>query len=344
MSNVKSLLSGYYSKYNRHRTDVMYRYLEERGFQYELFSKKVFKCEIRMNSDIFAMQISDDSILTNDLLDIVGFFFEHYNSAKNCVWTKLNERIKIFFKSGTDLIDSCGGSVKLNLSDEDKHRVLNMIDSNIPEDEMELYVEYFQYLETENWNIFKDRIAKKIEAQREKRHIEEVTCMDLPIDYENIFTVDERAAGISADSAQDGLIISMRELGRVDIEFISQITGMDLKDIIMSLTGAIYQNPLTWEECFYKGWELADEYLSGNIARKHEEASAANEKYDGYFEKNVTALEKVMPAPINAKDIYFTLGSPWIPEDMICLFVKEILRCSLEECSYNKRLGIESDE
>lgn len=335
MSNVKSLLSGYYSKYNRRRTEVMYRYLEERGFQYELFSKKVFKCEIRMNSDIFAMQISDNSIMTNDLLDIVGFFFEHYNSAKNCVWTKISDRIKIFFTSGTDLIDSCGGSVKLNLSDENKRRVLNMIDSNIPEDELELYVEDFQYLETENWNIFKDRIAKKIEAQREKRRIEEVTCMDIPLNYENIFTADERAAGISADSAQDGLIISMRELGRVDIEFISQITGMELKDVIMSLTGAIYQNPLTWEECFYKGWELADEYLSGNIARKHEEASAANEKYDGYFEENVTALEKVMPAPINAKDIYFTLGSPWIPEDMICLFVKEILRCSLEECGYD---------
>lgn len=91
--------------------------------------------------------------------------------------------------------------------------------------------------------------------------------MDLPFDWENAFNQDVRTQGIHADSISDGLIFSLSNLGRVDIEYISSITGEVYKTIIGALKGSIYQNPETWGECFYKGWETSEEYLSGNGRR-----------------------------------------------------------------------------
>ena len=162
------------------------------------------------------------------------------------------------------------------------------------------------------------------ERERQARHIDEVTCMDLPLDWENVFIGDERTKGIHVDSIPDALVMSLTTLGHVDIEFISSITGMEYKTVICSLKGSIYQNPDTWGECFYKGWETAEEYLSGNLMRKWNAANEANKKYNGYFADNLVAIEKVLPPAVATKDIYITLGSPWVPTDVIDDFIEHL--------------------
>ena len=104
----------------------------------------------------------------------------------------------------------------------------------------------------------KEEAAKKAEEDRirNENHIKSVTSMDLPTDWENLFAGDHRAEGVHADSIPDGLILSLTNLGRVDIEYISTITGADLKSIILTLKGSIYQNPETWNECFTKAGKL----------------------------------------------------------------------------------------
>lgn len=174
----------------------------------------------------------------------------------------------------------------------------------------------------------KEAAAQKAkEAERHKeQHIQKVTSMDLPMDWENLFAGDPRAEGVHADSIPDGLILSLANLGRVDIEYIASITGADLKTVILTLKGSIYQNPDTWNECFYAGWETAEEYLSGNMVQKWKAAKAANDKYKGYFADNVAAIERVLPPTLSAEDIYVTLGSPWVPEDIIDDFIRYILK------------------
>ena len=162
------------------------------------------------------------------------------------------------------------------------------------------------------------------EQERKEKHIEEVTCMDLPLDWENAFIGDERTKGVHVDSIPDALIMSLTTLGKVDIEYISSITGVDYKTVICALKGAIYQNPETWDECFFKGWETAEEYLSGNLMRKWRIASEANEEYKGYFADNLVAIEKVLPPAVATKDIYITLGSPWVPTDVIDDFIEHL--------------------
>ena len=182
--------------------------------------------------------------------------------------------------------------------------------------------------------IKKEAVQKKREAERKQReeekirkqkeHIDKVTCMDLPLDWNNPFNADERASGIYIESISDALVKSLTTLGKVDIEFIASVTGNDYKTVITTLKGSIYQNPLTWNECFYQGWETADEYLSGNLMQKWKTAKLANKKYNGYFKDNVKAIESVLPPTVAAEDIYITLGSPWVPSDIIDDFIEHL--------------------
>lgn len=168
------------------------------------------------------------------------------------------------------------------------------------------------------------RIIEDDEAIDEQR-LEEITTMELPTDFENIFTLDPRAAGVHADTASDGLIFSLCNVGRVDIEYISAVTGLDYKDVISELKGSIYQNPDKWEECFYKGWETAEEYISGNLIRKFKAAEKANKKYKGYFQSNVDALQAAMPPTVSAEEIFPPPYAPWMPADVIDDFIDYVL-------------------
>ncbi|MCD8306612.1 MAG: SNF2-related protein [Clostridia bacterium] len=175
--------------------------------------------------------------------------------------------------------------------------------------------------------------AKRIEEYRkeqqrqeeEQKRMQSITDMEMPLDLVNLYATDSRAEGVHADSPADGLILSLSNLGRVDIEYISQITDLDYRTVITELRGSIYQNPEVWDECFYKGWETADEYLSGNLVRKLKAAKEANERMGGYFARNIEALEAVMPEKLSKGDIYVALGSPWVPEDVIYDFMSYLL-------------------
>ena len=176
------------------------------------------------------------------------------------------------------------------------------------------------------WEAAEDIKRKAQEARNEReRHIEEVTSMELPLDWENVFADDPRTQGVHTESISDALILSLSNLARVDIEYISSITGEDYKTVICALKGSIYQNPETWNECFFKGWETAEEYLSGNLVRKWRIANEANVHYRGYFSDNVKAIERVLPSTVATKDIYVTLGSPWVPTEIIDAFINHIL-------------------
>ncbi len=169
---------------------------------------------------------------------------------------------------------------------------------------------------------------KRKKEQAEKERVSEITACDLPLDWENAFADDESCKGVYAENIPDGLILSLTNLGKVDIEYISTVTGEDMKTVISALKGSIFQNPEKWDECFYKGFETTEEYLSGNLRRKLKIAREANKKYSGFFSENIKALKRFMPKSAAAEEIYVTLGSPFIPVDIIDAFVNERLGIS----------------
>ncbi|MBQ8316728.1 MAG: DEAD/DEAH box helicase family protein [Lachnospiraceae bacterium] len=147
---------------------------------------------------------------------------------------------------------------------------------------------------------------------------------ELSMDWNDVLVQD----GLELDQVEDvadALIMSLANKAKVDIEYMSMLTGKDMRDIISELKGSIYQNPATWEKCYYKGWETAEEYLSGNLMRKLNAAWEADEEFPGYFEDNIEALQQAMPKQLTSKDIYVTLGSPWVPTDVIDSFINYLL-------------------
>lgn len=333
MGNIISIFKAFYEHYDSNAIRRAYGTISQRTLFSGLYQKVPFSVEIRMKKDVFAMQLNTDSIVSMELMTVIGFFFDKYSEARNCVWTKNPQKIKKFFNQGISEFIEFGGEITLNLTDDSIQQIVNMLQKNMVTSEIhKRLVENFKLLENKNWVEYEEYIENTVLKVENEKHVEEVTCMDLPLDWTNVFSSDERATDISAESPADGLVLSLNNLGRVDIEYIAQITGLSYKEVITALKGSIYQNPDSWNECFYIGWETADEYLSGRVVDKLKKAKRANEKYNGYFSENIDALKKVIPKSVSVEDIYVTLGSPWVPHDVIDNFIAYLFQ-DYEHCS-----------
>ena len=340
MGNISSIFKSFYRQYDRDAIRRAYARLNQQTLFSEIYKKIPFSVEIRMKKDVFAMQLNTDSIVSMEIMTIIGFFFDRYSEEKNCVWTKNPKSIRKFFKQGISQFAAFGGKININLSAESIDEIVsNLQKRNTSETVHRRLIDNFKLLERESWSEYEEYIENLVANEENEKHIGAVTCMDLPLDWRNVFSADERAAGVFADSPADGLVLSLNNLGRVDIEYISQITGCDYKTVISALKGSIYQNPDSWNECFYIGWETADEYLSGRVVDKLKRAKEANASYKGYFSDNVEALKKIIPKSVATEDIYVTLGSPWVPADVIDSFIAKIFndRSYLSEEKYSTK-------
>ena len=67
------------------------------------------------------------------------------------------------------------------------------------------------------------------------------------------------------DTAREALLVSLNELGRVDIRYMSDLAGIEPEALLLELRGKIFKNPLKADANDpLKGYETAEEYLSGN--------------------------------------------------------------------------------
>ena len=122
------------------------------------------------------------------------------------------------------------------------------------------------------------------------------------------------------ETASEALALSIGEKARVDLPYMSQLTGKPQEEIIKDLQGVIYKVPSS-EPARYV---TADEYLSGNVREKLKIAEIAA-KADPELAANVAALEKVIPKDLPASEISVRLGTTWIPQEDIQQFMVELL-------------------
>ena len=126
----------------------------------------------------------------------------------------------------------------------------------------------------------------------------------------------------NADNAETALRYSLNNRGCVDIEYMKTIYNKTDEEIIEELDTLIYQDPSKIHD-FNNGWVIASEYLSGNVKQKLNYAKSIN--IDNKYDKNIEALEKVQPIPLEYDEISVKLGSTWIPEDVYHQFCVELL-------------------
>lgn len=118
-------------------------------------------------------------------------------------------------------------------------------------------------------------------------------------------------------NVKDGIIASIFKFGRVDIPYIAEQLGTGIEDVKKEIieSGYGFEDPVS------RQMEASYQYLSGNIREKLRQAEENNE--NGEFDRNIKALQEVMPMEIPAHLIDFTLGSSWIDPKLYEDFVKE---------------------
>ena len=131
-------------------------------------------------------------------------------------------------------------------------------------------------------------------------------------------TIRQRQSITSVDTAAEALALSIGEKARVDMAYMSQLTGKSEDDIIDELNGVIFLDPV------YGDWQTADEYLSGNVRQKLREAENAAVDSPGYL-PNVEALRAAQPKDLDASEIEVRLGATWIDKKYIQQFMFELL-------------------
>jgi N12 class adenine-specific DNA methylase len=129
------------------------------------------------------------------------------------------------------------------------------------------------------------------------------------------------------ETVPDALAVSLDSIGKLDIAHVAKTANKSVEEVVSALGDLIYENPDG------SGQVMADEYLSGNTVVKLAEAKIAA-KSNPDFERNVSALEKAQPEPLEAKQITVTPGTNWIPLEYYNQFASEELAIPKADISY----------
>ena len=132
----------------------------------------------------------------------------------------------------------------------------------------------------------------------------------------------------SVDTASEALAVSIAEKAKVDMEYMSQLTGKTEQELASDLRGVIYMDFNRKPDGSYT-WRTADDFLSGNVREKlkyyenalamlPEDANHRNEIAD-----NVEALKMAQPKDLDASEIEVRLGATWIDKSYIQQFMVE---------------------
>ncbi len=120
----------------------------------------------------------------------------------------------------------------------------------------------------------------------------------------------------SANNVSDAVNYSMRERGKVDIEYVSGLLGLGHDEVLAKLTEGekpyLLMNPETQK------YEFIDDYLSGNVKAKYQAAKSAG------LDTNVKLLEAVLPEDKTPEQVKPSIRATWIDSDVFERFAEAL--------------------
>jgi len=128
----------------------------------------------------------------------------------------------------------------------------------------------------------------------------------------------------SVDTPSEALAVSIGEHGKVDLPYMAELLGTpgEYGRITTELSGVIFKDPAADPTDPEAGWQMADEYLSGDVRAKLRMAQFAAET-NPEFAVNVDALTKAQPKDLEASEIDVRLGATWLDPNIIQKFMTE---------------------
>ena len=188
----------------------------------------------------------------------------------------------------------------------------------------DLFVKKYGYLNSQtNSKLFKDDGDSALLFACED--VDEQTKTVKKADVFYIRTIRPYVVPTSTDDPFEALQISKNERGKVDIAYIEELTGKDYETVVSELGSAVFRDPeQVKSEDQYSGFVTAEEYLSGQVVTKLEQAKALAAEHSEY-QKNVAALEAVQPEPLLASEIAVRLGATWVDKAYYKQFYCELV-------------------
>ena len=128
----------------------------------------------------------------------------------------------------------------------------------------------------------------------------------------------------SVDTPSEALAVSIGEHGKVDLPYMAELLGTpgEYGRITTELSGVIFKDPAADPTDPEAGWQMADEYLSGDVRAKLRMAQFAAET-NPEFAVNVDALIKAQPRELEASEIDVRLGATWLAPEIIQKFMTD---------------------
>ncbi len=125
---------------------------------------------------------------------------------------------------------------------------------------------------------------------------------------------------IATDNPEEALAASLNKYGRVDLDYMSEISGMTGDTLKEALHGRIYYNPLQ------KEYEISERWIAGNVVEKAQEVKAylENNPEDSQAQASLTVLEEARPRRIEFEELDFNLGERWIPTGLYARFASHL--------------------
>lgn len=121
---------------------------------------------------------------------------------------------------------------------------------------------------------------------------------------------------MKVETAKDALLASLNYRGKIDRGYMESVYAKPISEILEELGDVVYEDPQS-------GFVTADEYLSGDVKTKLDEAKEAAAE-DPRFARNVAALEKVIPEDKKPSEINVSIGASFVPPEMYVDFIKHI--------------------
>ena len=125
---------------------------------------------------------------------------------------------------------------------------------------------------------------------------------------------------LATDNPDEALASSLNKYGKVDLDYMSEISSMPADALKEALHGRIFYNPLQNE------YDIAERWIAGNIVEKSEKAKAYLESSpdDAEAKASLTVLEEAKPRRIEFEELDFNLGERWIPTGIYARFASHL--------------------
>ena len=146
-------------------------------------------------------------------------------------------------------------------------------------------------------------------------------------------TIKQKTVITHVDTASEALAVSLGERAKVDMAFMSELTGRSEDELFSELNGVVYKDFFGFPDGKFV-YRTADEFLSGNVRKKlnHYRVGLGytRESHPNYATilDAVTALEAVQPKDLEAGEISVRLGSTWIDPEYVQQFMYQLLDTS----------------